>query len=165
MLKRFKEIYQHTLKWEGNDKLHNVKGDKGGWTKYGIAFNFNVMHFTDFSAFTGMTYDTACEISYKYYCLPIQLELVNSEAQAMYFDMAFNMGAKTAIRCAQRALKLTDDGIIGNKTKAALKNLKKEDLYAERVKYYDAIVKNSPKQKKFYQGWINRANYFLNTRI
>lgn len=165
MLKRFKEIYKEVLKWEGGEKLHNVKGDNGGWTKYGIAYNFNSHHFKSFNEFTGMTYDQACEIAYQNYALPLYLELVNEEAQAMFFDMAYNMGVKTAIRCAQRALKLTDDGIIGNKTKAALKQLKKADLYAERVKYYDAIVKNNPNQKKFYKGWINRSMYFKNTKI
>lgn len=165
MIERFKEIYQHTLRWEGNDKLHNVKGDSGGWTKYGIAYNFNKQHFKDFDEFTGMTYDDACEIAYENYCEPIHLELVNKEAQAMFFDMAFNMGVKAAIKCAQRALKLTDDGILGKITKAALKDLNKSDLNNERVKYYLAIVKNKSSQKKFIKGWLARASYFLKKDI
>lgn len=165
MFERFKEIYKEVLKWEGGDKLHNVKGDAGGWTKFGIAYNFNKEHFKSFDDFTGMTYSDACEIAYKNYCEPIHLESVNKEAQAMLFDMSFNMGAKAAIKCAQRALKLTDDGILGKKTIAALKDLKKTDLNDERVKYYLAIVKNKPSQKKFIKGWLARANYFNKTNI
>lgn len=165
MLERFKEIFQHTLKWEGGSKLHNVSGDAGGWTKFGIAYNFNKHHFKSLDDFKLMSYDQACEIAYQNYCKPIHLELVNSEAQAMLFDMSFNMGGKTAIKLAQRALNLDDDGILGPKTKEALKDLDKDKLYDERMKYYQAIVKNKPTQKKFLKGWTNRANYFKNESI
>jgi lysozyme family protein len=112
-----------------------------------------------------MDYPKACTIAWENYCQPIHLELVNQEAQAMLFDISFNMGQKTAIKLAQRALGLEDDGILGNITKNALKGLDKAKLYQARVNYYQAIVNNNPSQKKFIKGWLNRANYFLNESI
>lgn len=162
---RFQEIFQHTLQWEGGGELHNINGDAGGWTKYGIAYNFNKNHFTNLQDFKAMTLEKASSIAYEVYCKPLNLELVNEECQAMFFDMAFNMGVKGAIRCAQRALKLTDDGIIGNKTKAALIGLDKEQLFYQRMMYYQRIVDNDKSQKKFLKGWKNRAEYFNKTEI
>lgn len=162
---RFKEIYRHTLKWEGGDKLHNVSGDTGGWTKYGIAYNKNKEKFKSLEEFKNMTLERASDIAYEDYFKPLKLDYVSKEAQAMFFDMAFNLGVKRAIILAQRALKLTDDGIIGNKTLNALKDLDKNRLCNERIKYYKAIVKNNPSQEKFLRGWQNRARYFLITDI
>lgn len=162
---RFKEIFKHTLKWEGGDKLHNVAGDSGGWTKYGIAYNYNKQHFNSLEEFKKMDYDKASEIVYENYYKPLNLELVKKESQAMLFDIGFNMGIKRAVILAQRALGLEDDGIAGNMTKKALPNLSKIELNKRRVKYYNDIVKSNPSQIKFLKGWLNRADYFLKTNI
>lgn len=162
---RFKKFYQETLKWEGGDKLHNVSGDSGGWTKYGIAYNYNKQHFNSLEEFKKMTFDIASKITYENYYLPLNLELVKPESQAMLFDIAFNAGVKRAIILAQRALGLTDDGIAGKLTKAALKKLNKINLYNERIKFYNSIVKSNPSQSKFIKGWVNRSNYFRDLNI
>lgn len=162
---RFEEIYQHTLKWEGGDKLHNVKGDSGGWTKYGIAYNYNKQHFKDLDEFKEMSFEKAAEIAFENYAEPLNLALVPEECQAMIFDIAFNTGVKRAIILAQRALNIKDDGVLGKQTKAALEGLNKADLYQERGKFYNAIVAGNPSQKKFLKGWLNRAKYFNDTKI
>lgn len=164
-MERFKEIYKHTLKWEGGDKLHNVSGDAGGWTKYGVAYNKNKSKFKSLYEFKAMDYNKASEIAYNNYYKPLQIGYVNKSAQAMYFDIAFNMGVGTAIKMAQRALGITDDGIIGKVTLSRLGSLDKTKLYNERMKRYNSIVKNNPSQAKFLKGWTNRANYFLTTSI
>lgn len=164
-MKRFKEIYAHTLKWEGGDKLHNVSGDSGGWTKYGISYNNNKQHFKSLDEFKQMSFDKASEIAYNNHYKPLDLGIVNPSVQAMLFDIAFNMGVKRAIILAQRALKLDDDGVIGKNTRANLHKLGKVELNNERVKYFNAIVKSNPTQSKFLKGWLNRADYFLKTNI
>lgn len=164
-MERFKEIYKHTLKWEGGDKLHNVSGDSGGWTKFGISYNNNKQHFKDLEDFKNMTFEKASEIAYNNYYQPLDLGIVNPSVQAMLFDIAFNMGVKRSIILAQRALGLVDDGIIGKNTRANLHLLDKKKLNNERVKYFNAIVKNNPTQSKFLKGWLNRAEYFLNTEV
>lgn len=164
-LERFKEIYKHTLKWEGGDKLHNVSGDSGGWTKYGIAYNYNKQHFKSLDEFKQMDFDKASKITFENYYKPLNLELVKEESQAMLFDIAFNSGVKRAVILAQRALGLTDDGIAGKLTKAVYKNLDKAKLYNKRVEFFNSIVKNNPSQSKFLKGWLNRAKYFMDQNI
>ena len=158
-------MFKHTLKWEGGDKLHRINYDSGGWTKYGISYNNNKHHFKSLDDFKNMSFEKASEIAYNNYYLPLDLGIVNKPVQAMLFDIAFNMGVKRAIILSQRALGLIDDGIIGKNTRAALHKLNKVDLNNERVKYYNAIVKNNPLQRKFLKGWLNRADYFLQTNI
>lgn len=162
---RFKKIFENTLKWEGGDKLHNVAGDTGGWTKYGIAYNYNKQHFKSLDEFKLMDFNTAAKIAYENYYLPLNLELVKPESQMMLFDIAFNTGVKRAIILAQRALNLTDDGIAGKLTKASLKYLNKVKLYEERVKFYNSIVKSNPNQFKFLKGWLNRSKAILDLNI
>ena len=164
-MKRFQEIFKHTLKWEGGDRLHNVSGDSGGWTKYGISYNNNKHHFKSLDDFKQMSFEKASEIAYNNYYLPLDLGIVNKPVQAMLFDIAFNMGVKRAIVLSQRALGLVDDGIIGKNTRAALHKLDKVSLNNERVKYFNDIVRNNPSQSKFLKGWLNRADYFLKTNI
>lgn len=156
----FKLYYEHTLKWEGGSKLHNVEGDSGGWTKYGIAYNYNKHHFKSLDDFKAMTFEKACEITYENYYLALYLDLVNPDAREQLFDIAFNAGVKRAFILAQRALGLTDDGVCGKVTKACLKNLDNAKLYNERVKFYMSLAKNNPKLNKFLKGWLNRANDF-----
>lgn len=164
-MKRFQEIFKHTLKWEGGDKLHNISGDSGGWTKYGISYNNNKHHFKGLDDFKQMSFEKASEIAYNNYYLPLDLGIVNKPVQAMLFDIAFNMGVRRAIILSQRALGLVDDGIIGKNTRSALHRLDKVSLNNERVKYFKAIVRNNPSQNKFLKGWLNRADYFLKTNI
>lgn len=162
MTEEFKKMYTKTLKWEGGSKLHNVEGDSGGWTKYGIAYNYNKKHFKSLEEFKKMTYEKASEITYENYYKPLNLELISSEkAKEQLFDIAFNAGIKRAIILAQRALGIKDDGIIGKQTKESLKILDNNKLYKERVKFYNAIVANKPSQRKFLKGWLNRSNDFI----
>lgn len=164
-MNRFKEIYKETLKWEGGDKLHNVSGDSGGWTKFGISYNNNKKHFKSLEDFKNMTFEKASEVAYDNYYKPLHLESVQEESKAMLFDIAFNMGVKRAVILAQRALNIPDDGIIGKQTIAAFSQLCKVKLNAERVKYFNSIVKNNPTQSKFLKGWLNRSEYFLKKTI
>lgn len=164
-MNRFKEIYKETLKWEGGDKLHNVSGDSGGWTKFGISYNNNKKHFKSLEDFKNMTFEKASEVAYDNYYKPLHLESVQEESKAMLFDIAFNMGVKRAIILAQRALNINDDGIIGKQTLSSFTQLCKIKLYDQRVKYFNAIVKSNSSQSKFLKGWLNRSEYFLNKTI
>lgn len=161
----FKVIFEHTLKWEGGSKLHNVKNDNGGITKYGLTYKNNQKYFRDLDDFKTMTFDKASEVAYNEYFKHLPIDYVPKEVLPMLFDMCFNMGYKRAIISSQRALNITDDGIVGKQTKEALKRLNKESLNNERVKFYHSVVKNNSTQSKFLNGWLNRADYFLKLKI
>jgi lysozyme family protein len=101
-----------------------------------------------------------------------------SEKVAFYiFDTSVNMGWKTAAKFLQEAInniykkynknkKIVVDGLIGNKTLSAFKEVKKLiecdyefllEVIKERSIKYAKIVAHNPSQSKFIHGWIRRA--------
>lgn len=77
------------------------------------------------------------------------------------FDIAINMGAKTASRLVQITLGVTVDGNIGNESITALNGVN-FDLFMSQfrlviISRYMAICKNRYKSRKFLYGWIKRA--------
>lgn len=150
-------IFKHTLKWEGGSKLHKVSGDSGGWTLYGIAYNHNRKLFENFDDFRDTTYDEAAAIAFIKYYLSARADLVPADCAMMYFDIAYNMGVKRAIKIAQKCIGTTADGIVGPITKSKFCLLDKECLYEERVKFYNNLVRRNRTFKKFIKGWLNRA--------
>lgn len=68
------------------------------------------------------------------------------------------------IKIPQRVLGVTEDGIVGEKTIAALNAQNPVDFFAkiktERIKFVDDIVRRNPEQVRFIKGWKNRINEF-----
>ncbi|HDZ14567.1 hypothetical protein LCGC14_1114260 [marine sediment metagenome] len=153
----FKEMFQHTLKWEGGSKLHKVKGDSGGWTKFGIAYNKNKHLFDSLDDFFDTTYDEAVLIAFSKYYLTIKTYMLPLEAQLMYFDMAFNLGTHRAIKYLQRCISVTADGIIGNVTMSKMHLVTEQCLYEQRNAWYNYLTRTKSWAKKFFKGWLNRS--------
>lgn len=88
-------------------------------------------------------------------------QINNQEVAFSIFDFAVNAGDKTAVRLAQRAIGVTDDGIIGSITMATL-NLYSNELFlakfdlAKIAKYID-IVEHDKTQLEWFFGWICRV--------
>lgn len=96
------------------------------------------------------------------YWNPIRLDEVCNDAIASFvFDVFVNSG-KSGIKMIQRAVGVSDDGIIGNKTITAINNYNGgiAGLKKQREAFYRAIVASNPSQKKFLTGWLNRNNSF-----
>jgi len=68
---------------------------------------------------------------------------------------------RTAIKLAQRAVKCTDDGILGVKSIKAINSANSDsfsNIYDKlEISEYKDIVKHNPKLAKNLNGWINRA--------
>ncbi|MBQ8465701.1 MAG: hypothetical protein IJ545_06805 [Alphaproteobacteria bacterium] len=98
-----------TLRREG--VLCNDPKDTGGLTKYGISKtaypNLDIC---------ALTQDDAIAIYKRDYWNASKCELLPFPLDVLTFDAAVNHGIKPAIKILQRALKVTDDGIIGPKT-------------------------------------------------
>lgn len=83
------------------------------------------------------------------------------------FDLAVNMGSKTANKCLQRAVRavngkvLNDDGIIGPKTLDAVNDcdpaILLSALKSEAAFVYRQIIAKNSKMNKYKNGWANRA--------
>lgn len=93
------------------------------------------------------------------------------------FDMVANHPPGTAIRMWQKALnesgmlpngqKVEEDGVLGPATRQALNGLNSEQrrvlnnaMVDNRLRFYEAIIKNDPTQEEFRRGWWRRENRF-----
>jgi len=153
-----KEIFRHTLKWEGGGKLHNVRGDSGGWTIWGVAYNYNKGLFSNLADFKDTTYNEASAIAFVKYYLAARANLVPRDSRLMYFDIAYNMGVRRGIKIMQHCIGVNDDGVIGAITESRMGHLTEECLYNERTKFYHALARKKVRFRRFLKGWLNRTN-------
>lgn len=151
------KVFPYTMKWEGGGKLHNVAGDSGGWTIYGIAWNYNKQYFKDFNDFKNITEEHAAMFAFANYYLKIAPGSLATNVKLLAFDIAYNMGVGKAVQYIQECAGVTADGIIGPNTKKNMSKVTLECLQGKRVAYYN-ILNKQIKFQKFYKGWMNRAN-------
>lgn len=160
----FKEsVFNKTLVWEGvkNPKaggnLHNVSGDTGGYTLWGIAYNANAGLFKSFDDFKDTTYEEAAALAYTKYYRAINAFILPLEARLMYFDIAYNMGCLRAIKIMQKCAGVPQDGVIGPATREKMQYVTEDCLYKERCSFYNNLVRANYKLGKFLKGWLNRS--------
>lgn len=95
-------------------------------------------------------------------------QIINQEFGNYIFQMSVNIGISPMTKCVQRACwailkrweSLPDDGIMGNKTIAAINQcgfMLMPALRAECAAHYRAIVAKDATQQQFFKGWLNRA--------
>jgi lysozyme family protein len=142
-------------------KPHEVEGDRGGFTKYGIAQNRN----PDVDV-PNLTLDTAiAHYRTKYWPEAEKLPDSAPNLQALFFEGFMNM-ERGATKSLQRAIGTPADGSIGPKTLHALEKAlddRGEDAVIreylwQRSEYYKSIWRNDPTQEKFKDGWQNRID-------
>lgn len=165
----FIAAWKKTMQWEGGGNAHRIKGDTGGWTKWGISQK--AYPSLDIK---NLTREQAKKLAYRDYWLLMNCSIISSlcpKTAAHVFDIGFNMGHRWGIKMLQRAINkvagqkvLKDDGIFGRLTLAALygtdKQLLAKALQQVRVKRFKWLAYRYPKNHKFLKGWLNRANDF-----
>lgn len=173
-MSNFKQALSKILSHEGG--YANVSGDAGGETYQGISRK-------NWGSWRGWAIiDKAKPLKhnqvlkdkqlqglvevfyYEHFWKHIQGDKMNNQAVASFiFDWYVNSGFH-AIKAAQRAVKVADDGVIGPQTIAAINAADPvvllASLKAARVKFYKDIVTRRPDQGKFLTGWTNRVNSF-----
>lgn len=151
-----KRIIERTLVHEGGYVFD--PNDKGGETKFGISKRA----YPDVDI-KNLTKDDAVCIYKRDYYDSMHLDLVTSaRVRFKLFDIGVNCGPRTAIRLLQRGLDiLPDDGVLGPKT-AALVNVMEESNVLEEIvdelkAHYGNIIRKDPSQKRYFRGWMARA--------
>lgn len=166
-MNRFNECLAFTLGEEKGDS--NDKADHGGLTHKGCTQAV----YDDYRRSVGqpprlVTQADDAEITDIYwhgYWKPIGGDTLPTPLDLVVFDTAVNSGPKMAIRLLQRALGVTDDGIIGYQTQKALHDDTVAgmiphvvtDYLQFREQNYHRIVNNDPTQARFLDGWLNRC--------
>jgi lysozyme family protein len=154
-------------------KLFGVEGgyvndpdDAGGETKFGICKR-SYPHVD----IKNLTLSEAADIYQKDFWGFLRLsEIRNQTIAEEIFDTAVNCGAVTAAKIAQEAVNLTNypepdiavDGKIGSASVTAINFHKSLPAYYKALNglqfvRYMGIVKNNPKQEKYFRGWLKRV--------
>lgn len=151
------------LQWEGGFSDHPA--DRGGATNRGITL-------ATFRQFYGsgrtvhdlraMTDEQWMHIFRTGYWERWQADRIASQSLAnILVDWVWASGTRGITR-PQKILGVEPDGIVGEKTLAALAAREPEGLFrrlhAARIAFVENIVRNDPSQKVFLQGWKNRIN-------
>jgi lysozyme family protein len=135
--------------------------DRGGPTKFGIAKRWN----PDVDV-QSLTRAQAIEIYWERYWKGRGYEELRERIAIKVFDLAVNLGAKTAITCLQRALRACGvpvkvDGRLGPETFGAARWTDEAVLMAalrsEAAGEYRLRVARDGDQTTFRDGWLNRA--------
>ena len=148
--------FQHCIKvilTEEGD-LSDHASDPGGLTKYGISSRaYPTLNIR------ALSIEDAEDIYRRDYWRPIHGDALPSGIALLLFDSAVNFGAGAAIKLLQRALKVTEDGIMGVETLNAVERISHRapvqfliDLCAERALRY---ARNS-NLNTFGRGWFRR---------
>lgn len=131
--------------------------DNGGETKFGVAKNAN----TDLNI-TKLTWEQAKAAYYVRYWIAGKCDQLSPRLAVLHFDGCVNHGVKRANMFLQRAVGVTDDGIIGPQTMSKVKAANVMQLLGsvctQREQFYRAIVKNNPTQARYLNGWLRRIN-------
>jgi len=131
--------------------------DHGGETKFGIAKNSSPE-----LDITNLTWEEAKEIYYHRYWLAGACDQLPGPVGILHFDGGVNHGIGRAAKFLQRAVGVTDDGIIGPGTLLHVHAFDPIDLCRsicdQREKFYRDIVARKPDQKRFLNGWLRRIN-------
>lgn len=96
---------------------------------------------------------------YTFYWVKLRLDDVQSDAVAeLLFNFAVNIGKKTMVKKIQRILKVKQDGLIGDKTVAALNAYDDEKfIYHMLLELLEFYVQLGKEQPIFVKGWVNRV--------
>lgn len=139
----------------------DIKGDRGGVTKFGIAQNSH----TDISV-KDLTLAQAMEIYERDYWQAGKCDKMLYPISFVHFDACVNHGLGGATKQLQRALGFSGsdvDGALGNGTLSAIALAEPLDLtnkiLDQREAFFKRIVEKDPSQVKFLKGWLNRISH------
>ena len=162
----FEHAFCETIDLEGGHV--DDPDDPGGETNFGISKR--AYPDVDIAA---LTINQAKDIYRRDYWDVLRLgEIFREAISSEIFDTAVNMGRRTAIKIAQRALNflgedLAEDGIIGNKTMGALNAWGRKDakalficLNGFQFSQYRMVIASSRRLKKFARGWTKRVQQY-----
>lgn len=157
----FDKAFDRVVGHEGG--FQNDPKDRGNWTSgvigqgvnKGTKFGISAMSYPN-EDIKNLTVQRAKEIYKRDFWDRNNVESFHSSVQYQMFDAAVNHGRGSAARMLQRAVKVADDGAIGNLTLTAYKKMAENDILlrflAERLEFMTKLSTFST----YGRGWSIR---------
>ena len=150
----FDSAFEKVLQVEGGFSDHAA--DPGGKTRYGIteAVARRVGYRGDMRE---LPLDLAKRIYREDYWNAVRAEQLPPAVRYAVFDAAVNSGPAQSVRWLQRALGVTDDGVIGPQTLSAANQANPDALRARLVAQRLRFMTNLGTFDDFGRGWTRRC--------
>lgn len=165
---QYNKLISHILKWEGG--WGNDPADKGGPTMKGVT----IATYTAYCAKKGWPPPTLKQLKEITKAEWEEIfktmfwdrwkadQIKNQSIANLLVDWVWTSGIY-GIKFPQRVLGVVDDGIVGQKTLAAINNhsdpkLLFTKLWERRKQHFISIANSRPGNQKFLKGWLNRLN-------
>lgn len=144
------------------------KNDRGGATNHGVTqrvlSNWQTAHGKPYKDVRALTRGEAAEIYRALYWNAARCDELPEAVREIQFDAAVNHGSTRANKLLQAAAGVDEDGVIGEKTMAAVNEmdarLLKARYLAARYRLYGDIINRDRSQLVFMAGWMNRMKGF-----
>lgn len=169
----FDQAFEYLLKDEGT-KYTNDPKDSGGPTKFGITqttYEQYVKRISTIDEIKNMSVETAKQIYFDLYWKAGGCDrILHLGLAACLFNSGVLYGTGTTSILAQKALNkcgytLKSDGVFGDKSIAAINQVGPakflKEFHGELLNRIETIIAANPKNERFRNGWINRANRLL----
>lgn len=161
------DIIDQLIAHEGG--FSNQPNDHGGATNFGITSrDLGIWRGLGRPATLAEVQKLSIEDARKIYrqrYLPPFAAIASPEIRAQLVDIGVLQGTTTALRMLQTVLGVPVDGIVGDRTRAALAmtpwRTVNDLLVAHRCKALVTIVDHDASQNVFLHGWIRRSVSFL----
>lgn len=166
---KFEDAIEFVLKNEGG--LVDDPNDPGGITAWGISLRFykTIKAKVTANDIKRLTKDEAKNIYENHFWNRNKYYALNSQKIATKaFDMSVNCGVRASNQALQKAVMhsskciLRVDGILGDKTIAAVNSANEQDVYQSfksfQRDYYLDVLKRFPELAKYKNGWLKRAS-------
>lgn len=151
------DTFTKTVSWllspDVEGEHSNDPADRGGDTWYGISRNANPdMPWPP-------TREQAIQRYRERYWDTCHCNEMAPVLAVLTFDAAVQHGTTQAARILQRAVGVTDDGVIGPQTLAAAvfaTNESISDFLSYRARFYNELCISDTSQRRFLRGWMRR---------
>ena len=149
--------------------VSNDPADHGGLTSQGVTQSqydaYRKQKGLNQQPVTQITRVEIVDLYRTFYWNVAKCNLLPNGVDTIHFDMAVNSGPTQAAKLLQRAIGVTDDGIIGPETISKVNSLDPRKVIGEYVEkrtdfYIDLVVRDIT-QLKFLKGWIRRAISYI----
>ncbi len=155
----FEKALKFVLGHEGGFSHH--PHDPGGMTNLGVTravWEAYTGRPADEATMRGLTREAVTPLYRKRYWDSCRCDDLPDGIDLCVFDTAVNMGPTEASRILQRSIGLRADGIIGDRTIAAVVDIPADGLISDFSAERRGTYKKIRNYKTFGSGWIARAN-------
>jgi lysozyme family protein len=149
MSRAFDKAFAFVVEAEGGATITNDPDDPGGLTKWGVSQRA----YPDVDI-ANLTKEQAKEIYRRDYWDRCHCDRFQQQLALAIFDAAINQGPHKAIRLLQRALRVTEDGVVGEETEDAANRAYPGEVLIEYLSHRAAeYARLNP---KYHRGWFAR---------